>query len=79
MSMGFLVRFRDGPLAGETRVTPPEAGWPLPDFFSLALIGKDAEGTNFLLGEYVKIGESQLTEDFEGIMRGAEYEWHLIN
>lgn len=59
----YLMRTIGGPFPGD-RVSP--GPWPLPD--SLSVPGED--------GAYVKVRESQLTDDLPGVMRGAEYEWH---
>jgi hypothetical protein len=70
------ARFNGGPLDGETRITPDEAGWPLPDEFKLGLLS-DAD-TNFVIGYYVRTNQSQLDDEVAshpGLMRGAEYSW----
>lgn len=61
----YLARFIDGPLKGQTRML---TFWPLPDEWEVVL---NPEGI------YRKVSESQLTEDHEGVARGAQYEWRL--
>jgi hypothetical protein len=62
----YLARFKGGPLEGQTRML---TFWPLPVQWEVVL---NPEGI------YNKIRESQLTEDHEGVARGAEYEWQLM-
>lgn len=70
------ARFNGGPLDEQLHETPDDAGWPLPGELTLALLSL---GTTFAIGRYIKLGESQLTDeqaDHPGIGRGAVYEWH---
>ena len=70
------ARFNGGPLDGETRITPDEAGWPLPNEFRLALVSD--EQTNFTIGRYTKTNQSELPDEVAShpnLMRGAEFEW----
>jgi hypothetical protein len=57
----YLVRLEGGPLAGDRTHPGP---WPLPG----ELVGLPD-------GRYLKVAESQLPEDFPGLMRGATYRW----
>jgi len=72
--MPSLTRFNGGPLDGQTRWTPDEAGWPLPNRLDLALMEREGS-RNFLIGHYDKTNESRLPVDHPGIARGAEYSW----
>ena len=71
------VRFRGGPLDGETHMAPAE--WPLPDVFSL-LLHADAEGMGLQLGGYRKLDESQWSDEVAqhpGLVRGVLYGWDV--
>ena len=73
--MANYARFNGGPLDEQLHETPDEAGWPLPDELTLALI---SAGTTFAMGRYVKTNESQLSEeaaDHPNLGRGASYTW----
>lgn len=65
MSEQLALRMNGGPWAG-TRLV--EMDWPAPD----ALPDPEARG------EYRKISQSQLPQPIQGIVRGAEYEWHPV-
>jgi hypothetical protein len=58
----YLVRFVDGPTPGDYLHPGP---WPLPQKLRTPSPG----------GRYVKVGESALTEDHPGVVRGAQYRW----
>jgi hypothetical protein len=70
--MSFLIRFEGGPMGGTTATTSQP--WPLPERLTVeAVLSNPPAG--LWRGEYVKISESQLAEDFPGVMRGAQYRW----
>lgn len=71
------IRFKGGPLDGETHIAPNE--WPMPELFTMLLHSVE-DGIGLQLGGYRKVSQSALTDeqaDHPGIMRGALYEWEV--
>lgn len=76
----YLARMIGGPAAGDHTLTSFDWTWPLPAWLEVPDPG--AAGRRRPLGRYVKVSESQITDEqmasMTHVMRGAQYVWEPI-